>query len=289
MPVWALNLNFRAESNGWTESYYADFGAASFAGMYDIAKKLGGLRVALSADPVVITSYSVSDPITEGQQGRTIDFGPYLAAPSNVAYGAGDPATSINIAFSNATQKRHRRIFMRGVPDIVVTHFGRLDSVEWGNWSKKFNALRDYLLGLVNGQLAGTNYGWLARKRTADTRRGVSYAYPEGSNTPLFTVDQVDYFPSAQVGTKQYVRVSGLNDSQSTLNRELVVLVKSRTTFQPVKSIAAFPMTAPGFVQRYNAPEFVPADEIYVERAGSRRPGAPLLSRPGRSKGRPRG
>lgn len=289
MAVLGLNLNFLADKNGWTETYYADFGVAGLGGMYDIAKKLGNLRIALCADPVAITSYSVHDPLTEGQQGRTIDFGPYLFAPTNVAYGAGDPATSINIAFSNATQKRHRRIYMRGVPDIVVTHFGRLDSVEWGNWSKKFNALRDYMLGLVNGQLGGTNYGWLARKRTTGTRKGVSYAYPEGSLTPLFTVDQANYFPEDQVGSKQYVRVSGLNDGESVLNRELIVLVKTRTTFQPVKSIAAFPNTSPGFVQRYNAPDFVPADEIYVERAGSRRPGAPLLSRPGRSKARRRG
>lgn len=289
MAVFKLDLNFRAESNGWTESYFADFGVPGFGPMYDIAKKLGTQRIALSASPVVITSYSVSDPLTEGQQGRTIDFGPYLAAPSNLAYGAGDPATSVNVAFSNAAEKRQRRIFMRGVPDIVVTHFGRLDSVEWGNWSKKFNAFRDYLLGLINGQAGGTVFGWLARKRTNDTRRGVSYAYTTGDPTPNFTVDQEDYFPEAALGKPQYVRVSGLNGGDSVLNRELIVIPTSRETFRPTKPIAAFPMQTKGFVQRYNAPEFVTADEIYVERAGTRRPGSPLLSRPGRSKARPRG
>lgn len=289
MPAWKLDLNFRAESQGWKETYYADFGVASFEGMYPIAKKLAGLRVALSADPVVITSYSISDPLTDGQQGETVDFGPYMEAPSNVAYGAGDPATSINVGFSNATQKRSRRIYMRGIPDIVVTHFGRLDSVEWGNWSKKFNALRDYLLGLVNGQLGGTNYGWYKRARVAAAKRA-EYAYALNSTTPVFTMP-TDFFSAEDLDRgKAYVRFSGFNNRKSPLNREMIVHVITRETCSPITPIAAFPMLNAGQCQRYQwVPEFVPADRIRVERAGTRRPGAPPLQRAGRSKNRPRG
>lgn len=291
MAVWKLDLHFQALKQGWTETYYADFGAATFDQMDPTASKLATLRVALSANPVVLLSYSLSDPLTEGQQGETFDYRPPAAAPV-VAEGAGDPATSVNILFRSSVEKRSRKIFMRGIPDNVITDFGQIGSVAFGVWQNKFFALRDYLLGLVGGQLAGTNYGWLARKRVAGPTgtSPVSYAYPVGEQTPVFTASKADFFAAGDLGEKRYVRVSGLNASKSVLNGDLVVRVLTRTTFTPLKPVAAFPQTSPGVVVRYQeTPTFVPATSIVVKRAGTRRPGAPFLQQAGRSKARPRG
>lgn len=289
MGAWKLDLNFRAGSQGWVETYYADFGLSDFGQVNPIAVKLGQLRIALSADPVELISYSVTDPLTDGQQGETIDFRPILKGTASIAYGAGDPATSVNIAFSSNVEKRRRRIFMRGVPDIVVTSFGKLDSVQFGLWEAKFLVLRDYLLGRINGQQSGTVYGWLARKRVNVDPGLASYAYVVGDLTPTFTLP-ADFFPEGDVGKRRYVRFSGFNNAQSPLNREMIVLVTSRTTCRPVKAIAAFPQTTPGQCRRYNTlPELVTATNIGIERPGTRRPGAPFSQRRGRSKNRPRG
>lgn len=288
MPAWKLDLNFAALKQGWQETYYADFGLPSFDGMLAVATKLADLRIALCANPVVITSYSISDPLTDGQQGETVDFRPVKAAAS-VAEGAGDPATSVNVVFRNATEKRKRRIFMRGVPDSVVTDFGQLASVAWGLWHNKFLALRDYLLGIVNGQAGGIVYGWLARKRVAVDPSPVSYAYAVGETNPVFTTN-ADFFTTDDVGKKRYVRVSGLNGGQSPLNGQLIVRVITRSTFTLLKPIAAFPQSSPGIVRRYaTLPEFVAATNVGVERSGTRRPGAPFLQRRGHARAKPRG
>ena len=291
MAAWKLDLHFQALKQGWTETYYADFGVATFDQVATVATKLATLRVALSANPVVLLSYSLSDPLTEGQQGETFDYKPPAAAPV-VANGAGDPATSVNILFRNSTEKRTRRIFMRGVPDDVVNEFGQIGSVAFGVWEGKFNLLRDYLLGIVNGQAGGIVFGWLARKRvTGPTGNSVvGYEYPPDTQIPLFTADTSDFFAADDVGKKRYVRVSGLNGGQSVLNGDQVIRVITRTSFQLLKPKAAFTQTAPGVVQRYQTvPEFIPATSIVVKRAGTRRPGAPFLQQPGRSKARPRG
>lgn len=291
MAVWKLDLHFQALKQGWTETYYADFGVATFDQVAPVATKLATLRVALSANPVVLLSYSLSDPLTEGQQGETFDYRPPAPAPV-VAEGAGDPATSVNVLFRSSVEKRSRKIFMRGVPDNVITDFGQIGSVAFGVWEGKFNQLRDFLLGLVNGQAGGTVFGWLARKRiTGPTGNSVvGYEYPPDTQLPLFSADKTDFFPADQVNTKQYVRVSGLNGGSSVLNGDLVVRVLTRTTFQLLKPKAAFLQTAPGVVQRYQTvPEFVGATSIVVKRAGTRRPGAPFLQQRGRARARARG
>jgi hypothetical protein len=283
MPAWKVDLVFEAQGHGWEETYYADFGVGDFGAADAQIRKLADARIALSAPPVQIKAYRITDPLTAGRQGQPIYFKPRLDAPVwPREEGATDPATSINVGFIHNATNRTRRIQMRGIPDVVVSHYGDLRSPEWGTWQTKFNKLRNILLGIVGGQIAGTRYGWLMRPRAKELA-GVSYSMADPI-LPLFTFPAGTFDPETEVDQYKLVRFSRFNGSNSVLNRELVVLVKTATTAAAATPIAAGPQITPGRAIVYGAAEFIAADNVGVERTGRRAPGRPLLVTPGRGR-----
>jgi hypothetical protein len=287
MPAWKVDLVFQAPGHGWQETYYADFQVGDFGAAADAVKKLADLRIALAARPVEIKAYRITDPITPGKQGQPVYFRPRRTAPIWPGeLGATDPATSVNIGFIRNEGNLTRRIQMRGVPDVVIDNYGDLKSVEWGTWEKAFNKLRLFLLGIINGQQSGTRWGWLNRPRAAQVF-GVSYSMADPIK-PLFTFPAGTFLDPDEINKPKLIRFSKFNGSNSALNRELVCIVKSTTTAETAAPISAGPMITGGQALLYSAPVFVAADNIGVERTGTRRPGRPLLVTAGRSRARPR-
>lgn len=287
MGAWKLDLVFEARGRGWEETYYADFGVADFGAMNPIASKLADLRIAMSAPPVEIKAYRVSDPFTSGRQGQVFYFKPRKAAPAWPGeLGATDPTTSVNINFIRNANNATRQIWLRGCPDSILDDFGELAGPQYAVWSDKFLAWRQFLLGQAGGQGGGIRYGWATRPTVADKGK-VTYIYAPGAVVPTFTLP-TDFFPASPNVYQAYVRISGLNGSRSPLNTAMIINVLNRTTAEPVKPIAAGPMTTSGLMQRYGTPAFVTADNIGVSKAGRRAPGRPLLYTPGRRRGRAR-
>lgn len=288
MAIWQIDLNFLARGRSWSESYFADFNLPSFAAITPTAVKLADLRIAMCAPPVEIVSYSVSTPVEAGQRGQTKNIVPIRTATGWGEQAAGDPATSVNASFQNFATQKSRRLYMRGVPDSVVTDFGQLKSTAYGTWKGLFDAWASYLLALPNSGSTGPVYGWLSREPVGAPAK-CEYVIPVGGYLPVFTATPA-LFAGIDEESLRYVRVSGLNGRNSTLNREFVVRILSESTCQVVQPIAAFPMISPGQIRLYaEEPVFVPANLIEVSKTGTRRPGSPLLNTPGRAKDRPRG
>lgn len=288
MPQWKLDLIFEARGRGWRETYYADFGTPNFQGVFDYAVKLATARIAMAAAPVQIKAYSVSDPITSGRQGQTKKFNPRLNAPAWPGNdGATDPSTAVNIDFIRAANNATRRIQLRGCPDGIVNDFGELTGPLYGAWEQKFFAWRLILLG-QGGQGVNANYGWFSRLPLNVPAGKVTYAYTPGAFVPTLTFP-VDFFPEGDLGQNRYVRIRGINGGHSALNGEQVLFITSRNTAETTKPLALGPMITSGLAQRYaTTPTFGIADNLGVNGAGRRAPGAPLGYTPGRRKARPR-
>jgi hypothetical protein len=287
MPQWKMDLIFEARGRGWRETYYANFAADNFQGMLPFAQKLATARIAMSAAPVEIKAYSVSDPITSGKQGQTFYFRPRYKAPQWPDNdGATDPSTSVNVEFIRAANNATRQIQLRGCPDGIFDDFGELTGPLFGAWDQKYQAWRAVLLG--QGAQPNANYGWFSRLPLNVPAGKVTYAYVPGAWVPTLTFP-TDFFAEADLGQNRYVRIRGVNGGTSKLNGEQVLFITSRTTAETAKPLALGPMTTSGLAQRYAIlPTFGLADNIGVKKAGRRAPGAPLLYTPGRRKGRAR-
>lgn len=280
MPAWKLDLVFECRGRGWEETYYADFGVPSFDDMLTIAQNLAAKRIVLAAPPVVIKAYRLSDPLTEGRQGKAFYYKPEAAAPTNPAWtGAVEPSAAVNIGFSKNTTNQTRRIQMRGCPDEIMVEFGQLKGAAYASWALLWENWKLFMLG-------SPRFGWLSRP-TVGAAAPVTYSLAVNPVLPVFTTP-ANFFTADDEGKNRYVRLRGFNGRHSELNREMQVYVITRSTFTPLQPIAAGPMISPGMVQRYGPPVFVAADVLTIEKAGRRAPGAPLLQTPGRSRARPR-
>lgn len=280
MPAWKLDLVFECRGRGWEETYYADFGVPSFDDVSQIAQNLAAKRIVLSAPPVVIKAYRVSDPVTGGRQGKAFYYKPEAVAPTNPAWtGAVEPSAAVNIGFAKAATNQTRRIQMRGCPDDIMVEFGQLKGAAYAVWFALFEQWRIFVQGTPR-------FGWMSRPTVGDAAP-VTYSLTPNPVLPIFTTP-ANFFAEADVEKQRYVRMRGFNGRSSILNREMIVYVIDRNHYTPVAPIAAGPMLSPGLVQRYGAPTFIAADVVNVEKAGRRAPGAPLLQTPGRSKARSR-
>lgn len=280
MPALKLDLIFECKGRGWEETYYADFGITNFDQIHPFAEALANKRIVLAAPPVELKAYRVSDPLTKGRQGRASYYKPVRVAPTNPAWtGAVEPSAAVNVGFLKTSTNQTRRIQMRGCPDDIMVNFGTLSGGAYDTWRQLWEQWRLVMLGTPR-------YGWLSRPTIGDPAP-VSYSLANNPILPEFTT-VADFFPADDVTRQRYVRLRGFNGNRSELNRELIVYVSARNKFVPVAPIAAGPMITPGLVQRYGPPEFVAADQVEVEKAGRRAPGAPLLQTPGRSRARPR-
>lgn len=279
MPVWKLDLVFEAQGRGWEETYYKNFSASSFGGVNAEVSALADKRILLSADPVVIKAYRVSDPLTSGKQGQAFYFNPKKnPGGAGGAEGSATPSAAINVEFISNTNNSTRRIQMRGIWDAAIRHYADLDSPSYGNWYTYFLQWRTYVLQ--------QGYGWLSRPQVGDSVQ-VTYNYDIDPLIPEFTFP-ADWFPADQVNKFRPVRFSRFNGSSSPLNRELIVFVTARNKAVAAAPIAAGPMISPGRAIRYGTPTLVVADNIGVSKVGRRAPGAPLLHTPGRARARAR-
>lgn len=285
MAAWKLDLVFEANGRGWQETYYADFGVPDFDGVSGYAEKLASLRVLMSAAPVQIKAWRVSDPLTTGRQGISRYFNPRKAAPEWApTTGAADPSTAVNVGFLKVATNQNRRISVRGVPDDIVTDFGELRGPQYAAWKDgPFAAWVQCLLGNA-GNFGNRRYGWFSRLPLNVPAGEVTYTFAVGAWYPTLNLP-ADFFALEDKGQKRYVRISGVNGGQSRLNGEQVVYVVERNQARLVKPLALGPMVTPGLMQRYaTLPTFIEADRINVEKAGRRAPGRPLLVTPGRAR-----
>jgi len=278
MPAYKVDLVFEANGRGWVETYYRNFPQIDFGAANAEITSLAQKRIKLSGNPVVIKAYRITDPLTSGRQGQSVYFTPNLTpAGAGGVDGAASPSTAININFINNATNKTRFIQMRGVWDDAIANFNNFKNPSFANWNTFFLMLRDFML--ANG------YGWLSATPSAPSP--VSYAYGVGATAPTFTTPG-NFWDALEVNTFQKARFSRFNDSNSTLNRELIVFVTSQTTAVAAAAIAAGPMTSQGRIIKYGTPAFTAASNIGVTRVGRRSPGAPLLYTPGRARDRAR-
>lgn len=279
MPVYKVGLIFECEGRGWSETYYKDFGG-TFEAARPLVEELANKRAFMMGKPAQIEAFTVEDPLTPGRNGQVFYLNPKLQGVNiSESDGACGPSVAVNIGFRNTAQNLSRRIQLRAVWDNAIREWDSLKGSDYANWLTKYNAWSAYLLA--------QGYGWLHRPIIKNV--GASYGYSTGSNTPTFTVP-AETFPQVAGAYNYYtsVRFSKFNNSNSALNRELVVLVTGDTTATAAAPIAAQPMITPGVMKLYGAPTFVLADSMGVERVGRRAPGRPLLRTPGRAAARKR-
>lgn len=278
MSVYKLDLIFEAGGRGWRESYYRNFEQTAMGSVLGAAQTLAALRSTLSGKGVLIKAYSITDPLAAGRQGESVPFAtPFDGFHLTAGSGATDPSSAVNILWADDVTRLHRRQWYRGVWDLAISHFGKLNSPDFLTWRGEFFKLREYLLE--------KQYGWINRPRADE--QACAYSYLEDSLVPKFTF-AADFFPVEAFNKFQSVRFSKFNGSKSTLNRELVVKVIDARNCEAALPIAAGPMVSAGKCIRYGPGAFVIASNIGVGRVGRRSPGSPLLHTPGRAKASPR-
>lgn len=183
--------------------------------------------------------------------------------------------SSLAIAFNDSTYTKSKILHLRGFWDAVeVNQAYHPDAPGTEGWTDRLVAWKT---ALISG-----NYGWPSKSPDLSAKgSNVTYVV-NADNKVVFTLEAPG-MPAPTVGTLQQVRFSKFNNSESILNRQLLVHVDNATTLTTVQQIAAVAMKTKGRFN-YRGPAFVAYNNTGSISLGERRMGRPLDHYPGRSR-----
>ena len=272
MPIAKGTLIFQGLGYGWTESIWISRSYTSLADFYALFAQYAILRAPMLGTPCFIKGIRVSNEAVAHDS-----FLNYVNLPGSAAFGADDPSSSLNVILRDATFSRFKRIFFRGIWDVVAQNFGEYDI---GN-----EAFRTFFQSWRNFVLL-QDFGWMGVDPTQAKIGNISGYTPTVEGNIAFQLDQ-PIFNGILPGTRVPVRVSRLNGG-STLNGQMVVNVTTNTTCTTTVPTAALPFRTAG-VMRFSPKVFIDSFACDTQRIGRRPVGAPLLDSVGRAKKRIRG
>lgn len=178
-----------------------------------------------------------------------------------------------------ADGSREKKVFMRGVPDIVITEGGTLNRGEGIGWFSRLdsfqNQLRLYLAG------------WLGDTTVGNAHNVTGYTLDEGFQVTV--TFQGTIFNGLVAGTRVPVRLSKIN-GKSELNGIQTLIVVNDTSGVTVEAFSLFPYSFGGKGQRMTDPKpFFQAEAWGAELARTHQTGKVSVGTRGRQPARARG
>jgi hypothetical protein len=274
MALFKCTMIFDGPKHGWTESHWNNFASADYGAMMTDFKVRAIDRAACMGKECSIIGLRVSQ---EGIRNDAWSISVSYRGASQ--WTCDEPDASLLIRFSDLALRRHKNLFMRGIPDDIDVNFGQYSPVAAG-----FNvAINTYLEGLFN-----SNYGWYGTPIAGPNRSNINQ-YTQLENGHIRFVTELPIQGALAVGTKITIHGTGINKpNKSVLNSAMVVNIFAATTYETVMPYGVLPYTGGGILS-YTPLEFIDYQVGYPQRIVTRRVGAPLLASRGRARVRAKG
>jgi hypothetical protein len=209
------------------------------------------------------------------REGAIASYGLRVYYPGPLEKVSSSQGDSLAIVFNDITYTKQKVLHLRGFWDAVETNQAYHPELpEAAGWTERLVAWK---ATLIDGA-----YGWPS-KLPAASAKGDKVTYAGAADNKVTFTLQAPGMPVATVGTVQQVRFSKFNNSNSILNRALLVSVDDATHLTTIQQVGAGPMLTKG---RFNfrSPSFVAYANTGSISLGERRMGKPLDHYPGRSK-----
>jgi hypothetical protein len=293
MPAYKVTMVFGMSGQGWTESYtYNTPATLPLLQVYNnFAVPLINARIAILTSAATITYCRISTQFVRWSA-QIFDVSLTGTYGSNAAIGAAlvqgvIPNLALLVRCYPVAPGPGKSVFLRGLPYTVCTPNGYNPN---GFWKKMIQAFFAVLTG--GGQ--GTGWGWIGVTELSQIRCPVlTYAQiPQAPNqfqvNITFSVNAAgqSIFAGQPVGTKGYVRLSGIN-GKSELNGTQVVIVTGDLTCMTKDQFGVVPYNHGG-TGLSNTYSFTPIGSCSDERLVSRKAGRTLFLERGRQPNRAR-
>lgn len=280
MPIFKGTIIFAGPAHGWTESYLLNNAEEDYTGSMTKLRSLGTLRARLLGESCRLIGLRISqEGVRYDALSQAVNYpsgrGPYLPGwPSDA------PDAALLIRCEDILRRRHKNIFLRGIPDDLDQQFGQYTPLLVPGWSEAFSAWQL--------QLTSDQWGWSGGVAAGANRSPIqSITSPGGGRVLITTFGPL--VPAGLVGSGISVRGSGINKpGVSVLNSQMVVTVITQNSFLTNQPYAFFVGSSGGFLS-WSAKEFVGIRDTKPLRIVTRRVGAPLLASRGRRKTRAKG
>jgi hypothetical protein len=287
VPIYRVSFGFAGLNTGWTETHMMNNQSVNALGALPAAQvvagaralmlgrqfSLNGIRVSIYSDggspPQRVTRNVTLDKTNYGNGGTVAAWD---AEPAVVAYQAIGTAPNINIPVQ--FQGNKNTTFLGGPTDDTVTAGGKvLPAVN--NLLNNFNIWKQTMIV--------SQFGWGAVQPYKGSK--INTVTQNADATVTFVVTPpVD--AGLAVGVTYPIRVKGINQGRSPLNRALSATYTAVNTFVTKQQIAFATMQGGGFLTPYQPVNlFVPyANIILALTTAKHKRGKPFLSAPGRAR-----
>lgn len=264
MPTAKSTWFFIQGSKGWSLSLWKTFAVGQLDRTQGTALAAAPFWAALTGNETKLHAVRTSDEAVTGDS-----ILEEVSFKGNDQTDSEDPNTTMVIRMQTQDRARKKNIFMRGIFDNLIVGGGRKSTLSV-QWDKDFRALVDFLIT--------NNYGWVGRDAT--TLTNITNYVSDANGIVTFTLDG-NLFLAGDIGKRKPVRISGLNNSNSILNGQQVVIVTAQNGMKTFRGFGVGPFTGIGRA-RYTTKDLVIPSLITLGRVGERKAGAPFLQQVGR-------
>lgn len=274
-------LFFEGRGRGWTESYWRPGAPGDHDAQVDITMALAAHRAQLLGRECWIKAYRIS---TEGTGPDALlkyvelrHKGKKTTGPDGIAAlapQAAQPDVGLLVRCSNIGRTKHKYIFLRGIWDVVENEHGKYTPTP--EWNPLFQKYAEHL--------EANEWGWYGVGSKIKSRLVSATRDAKDQVTFVFVDDMV---AADQVGKRTRVRISGVNNGKSELNRTHVVEVLDRKTLK-TEYTTSCPTHVVGGFGATQVMQFIDIKHVDDQKIVTRECGAPLLESPGRQKARRR-
>jgi hypothetical protein len=271
MPdIFKSTMFFEGPAHGWTETYWQSQGTNDYDAAMASLQSLAQVRRTLLGEETRIKAVRVSLEAIKGDGWLVYkNFNGIKQEP------AAEPDAAILFTLKDITLGRTKNVFLRGFWDSVESNAGDYKK-NLAAWKTNMDIFKAFFA-------PGTVWGWWGK---AVTTKVVVTGYTVTATQQLLFTTAGDLFPAPTFGTRQQVRLAGIN-GRSNLNGLQVVDVIDATHFKTYLPISNVPYQFGG-TAAYQTKEFIKATRADDKRITTRKVGSPLLESVGHVKVRPR-
>jgi hypothetical protein len=269
--VYKASIVFEQHARGWTESYYLQSPALNYETAIARLDEVAKARAKLLGREAFIKGFRVSR-VDEKNEG----YIEYTRYNGNADKDSAQPDVAILVTCYDALFSRKKNIYLRGV---------------WDEWEEKGGILtrEDKLFTKAFAEFTNAltrnnaPFGWWGV--TGKTQANVTNIVADADDRLTMTFD-ADVFAEPLFGTKQKIRLTGVN-GRSGMNGEHIVQALTARTCVTVVSTRHVAYKFGGRVA-FNTYGFLQMKNLTVAKVTSRDSGAPLLESRGRQRATPR-
>lgn len=269
---------------GWSESYVFPLDGVN-VGIFasTVMQPLAVARARLLASEYTLQAFRTTKirladgtPVTRNSDLNIVNLG--INAGISGWEGC-QPNECVIVNGVSADGSREKKVFMRGIPDIVITNGGTLNNAEPIGWFSR--------LASFTNQLVARQAGWLQDVAQGNKFNVTNYTVTDGFQVQVTFSGNI--FNGLIPTNRVPVRLARIN-GKSELNGIQMMIVDSNTQGTTVDAFSLFPYQFGGTGVRMTDPKpFISAVAWGAELARTHQTGKVSISTRGRAPARPKG